>query len=79
MTDAYAGRPLTPLEIDLLLGWLAALHELEPPRDTTLTNHAMRALNHLHIFDLPLRPPAPTTAPPASLRSGLRRRRAHPR
>jgi 5-methylthioribose kinase len=70
MSDAYTSHPLTPPEIEALLGWLAALHDLEPPRDNTLTNHAMRALNHLHIFDLPLRPPA-TDDGAAWLRSDL--------
>ncbi len=45
-------------ELRPLLRWLSALHNAAFP-DTlraTLANRAMRALNHLHLFDFPLRP-----------------------
>lgn len=44
--------------LDQLAGYLGALHSLEVDKETrqTLTNQAMRELNHLHIFALPLDP-----------------------
>ncbi len=46
--------------LDALADYLTALHAVPRPTGETtggpLTNRAMRALNHTHIFDLPLRP-----------------------
>jgi len=41
----------------LLLRWLGLLHrkQLAPDDYPELQNHSMRALNHAHIFDIPLR------------------------
>lgn len=58
-TDLYAGATLPAATRDDLLRWLSDLHAepLHEP-DPLLRNRAMRALNHEHIFDLPLRPGA---------------------
>ncbi|HMV69141.1 MAG TPA: phosphotransferase [Myxococcota bacterium] len=56
LTDAYGGRPIAADELDALIDWLGALHGTPPPMDGSLDNRGMRALNHLHMFDLPLRP-----------------------
>ena len=59
----YAGDVTLDGEtLDALADYLTALHAVPlPPAadsrdDSPLTNRAMRALNHTHIFDLPLRP-----------------------
>jgi len=55
-TDAYRNRKAAIELRDAapdLLQWLSALHGIEnPPR---IANHAMRTLNHEHIFDIPFR------------------------
>lgn len=56
----YAGETtLDGATLDALAGYLAALHAIRPPTsdgdDGPLTNRPMRALNHTHIFDLPMR------------------------
>lgn len=46
---------LDPGTLDELAGFLAALHRVRAPTDDpVLSNHAMRALNHTHIFALPM-------------------------
>lgn len=57
----YAGEEtLDGGTLDALADYLTALHAVPLPAEATgdgpLTNRAMRALNHTHIFDLPLRP-----------------------
>jgi 5-methylthioribose kinase len=55
-TTLYRGEELTSTHLTPLLKWLRALHQT--PHAAThkadLRNAAMRALNHQHIFDLPL-------------------------
>lgn len=56
-TDLYHGGTLEPLELAALARYLAALHRVRSGSPTPpLANREMRALNHAHIFDLPLRP-----------------------
>jgi 5-methylthioribose kinase len=57
-TALYAGARLHDADRDALLSWLAALHGAEPDPATwpRLANREMRALNHAHIFALPLDP-----------------------
>jgi 5-methylthioribose kinase len=62
LLDAYAGRPITPAEQATLAGWLAALHAVPVPDEPLLHNRAMRALNHAHIFELPLTSDHPAAA-----------------
>lgn len=62
LLDAYAGRPITRAEQVTLAGWLAALHEVPVPDEPLLHNRAMRALNHAHIFELPLTSDHPAAA-----------------
>lgn len=50
-TDAYAGAPLP---VEELLSWLGALHALQIESSPELRNRDMRALNHAHLFDLPM-------------------------
>lgn len=56
-TDLYHGGTLEFSELATLSRYLAALHGVraESPAPP-LANREMRALNHAHIFDLPLRP-----------------------
>src|SRR5262245_43466444 len=57
LTATYAGSPLEPEEIDSLALILRALHDgtaADPPRPSF--NRAMRELNHLHCFVVPLDP-----------------------
>ncbi len=56
-TDLYLGATLDPSELTTLARYLAALHGVraESPAPP-LANREMRALNHAHLFDLPLRP-----------------------
>ncbi len=54
----YAGGSALDLScLDALVAYLSALHRLVPPAgdDALLANREMRALNHEHIFSLPLR------------------------
>ncbi len=56
MTDAYARKPIGGLrdgQITALVYWLWKLHAL-PCENIELDNPDMRALNHAHIFDIPL-------------------------
>lgn len=57
LSSVYAGSLLPLATLDELLGWLRALGriQLAPPARELLTNRLMRALNHEHIFVLPLR------------------------
>lgn len=54
-TDLYRGATLAPSELERLAVWLAALHRLSSPA-AALTNREMRALNHAHLFVIPLQP-----------------------
>ena len=56
--DRYGERTLAQSELDPLLRWLSALHriEVDPKRWPALRNRAMRALNHAHLFEIPLDP-----------------------
>lgn len=56
-TDLYAGSRLPAHDLQQLLGWLSALGTVRAPEEGPgmLANRAMRALNHEHIFSLPLR------------------------
>ena len=62
-TGAYANDDQTsragisPEDSTALLDWISALHALriDASRFPEFDNHAMRALNHAHIFDIPLR------------------------
>lgn len=56
LTGIYAGGGLGPVELAGLGDYLVALHAFEPAAELVpvLRNEAMRALNHAHIFDLPL-------------------------
>ena len=49
-TSAYIDGNIDGL--DVLGGWLSALHELTPT-DPVFENTAMRELNHAHIFEIP--------------------------
>jgi len=54
-TAMYRGLLLADAELTSLVSYLAALHRPFPNADrSTLRNRAMRALNHEHIFRLPL-------------------------
>ncbi len=54
-TTMYRGRLLADAELTSLVSYLAALHRPFPSTDrSALRNRAMRALNHEHIFRLPL-------------------------
>lgn len=57
-TDLYAGATLAEKELRELLSYAATLHEpfdaLENERKRVFANREMRALNHQHIFELPL-------------------------
>ena len=55
LTDAYSGTTIRSGEIDALADYLVALHSLAAGSpDPALANDDMRALNHAHIFHLPL-------------------------
>ena len=53
----YSGERLPRHDLNLLCGLAPELHAIDLTDDERekLSNHAMRALNHEHIFDLPLR------------------------
>jgi 5-methylthioribose kinase len=53
----YGGAPLLETDCRQLTGYLANLHSLPIPAEAIplLRNRAMRALNHEHQYDLPLR------------------------
>ena len=57
MTSLYAGDAPVATEIDALARYLAALHGgTAGDPDPRLANRAMRALNHEHVFRIPLDP-----------------------
>ncbi len=55
-TRLYGPEALATGDAEALLEWLGHLHRLEvdPQANPDLANRAMRALNRVHIFDLPL-------------------------
>jgi len=55
-SDCYTGRPLSAPVLEVLVEFLSALHAAfdGPPTGQPLTNREMRALNHSHIFEIPL-------------------------
>jgi 5-methylthioribose kinase len=55
-TTLYCGEELTVAHLTTLLQWLRALHRTPhaAAHKADFRNAAMRALNHQHIFDLPL-------------------------
>ena len=58
-TDLYRGARLSEPALDSLVSFLRRLHALEPAdpiRRNAFLNRDMRALNHEHIFRLPLEP-----------------------
>ncbi len=57
-TACYGSRVITRDEAAALLDWLGHLHALEvdAAQWPELANRSMRALNRIHIFDLPLDP-----------------------
>ncbi len=56
-TDVYRGGEITEGQARELARYLRALHEVteEDEPDPVLANRDMRALNHAHIFEIPLR------------------------
>jgi 5-methylthioribose kinase len=54
----YGSQALPQTELDALLRWLGALHRIRLDAATwpRLRNRAMRALNHAHLFAIPLDP-----------------------
>lgn len=58
LLSLYDGDTLAPGELSLLGELAHTLHSLPITREEreSMRNHAMRALNHEHIFDIPLRP-----------------------
>lgn len=74
LETGYAGTTrLTRPELDDLAATIGRLHRLAlPPADAAgLRNHAMRTLNHAHLFDLPLRADGPFDALLDSVTPGL--------
>jgi 5-methylthioribose kinase len=58
LTGCYADSTVIyPARRAALLDWLGRLHahSIDPTAQPLLENHAMRELNHAHIFDIPLR------------------------
>jgi 5-methylthioribose kinase len=57
-TSIYSGRRLPAATLSSLLDWLAALAAVRVTTDdlAAFDNRSMRALNHEHIFALPIRP-----------------------
>lgn len=55
-TTLYRGAELTDAQLDELADYLSRLHRVsgDAERKSSFANRAMRALNHLHIFDFPL-------------------------
>lgn len=53
LSGRYAGAALSQSEVETILEYLGRLHRLSPD-DDTLHNRSMRALNHQHIFEIPL-------------------------
>ena len=57
-TDVYRERMFTPSDVAILASWLSDLHgSFAHSSDRhDFANREMRALNHEHIFEIPLRP-----------------------
>jgi 5-methylthioribose kinase len=55
-TGLYRGDRLSEREMKVLSSYLSALHRPTGDREPLFENRAMRALNHEHIFRLPLAP-----------------------
>lgn len=57
-TDLYRGARIHEDTVRSLAKYLRALHEVteKDPPDPDLANREMRALNHAHIFEIPLQP-----------------------
>ena len=55
-TDIYGPSRMRDTELSALAAYLTDLHSRSMPSRPVLRNRAMRALNHEHIFALPLRP-----------------------
>lgn len=55
-TSLYSGATLSTGDLDALTSYLVALHVRWKDLPKILTNREMRALNHEHIFRLPLAP-----------------------
>jgi 5-methylthioribose kinase len=55
-TGLYRGESLSKDQLEFLLSYLASLHRISFGNDTVFANREMRALNHEHIFRLPLAP-----------------------
>lgn len=55
-TTLFRGAELTEAQLDELANYLSRLHSMPgaAERKNAFANRAMRALNHLHIFDFPL-------------------------
>ena len=53
-TTLYHGDVLIEAQLAELVRWLVALHQTVPDHQAAFANRAMRALNHQHIFELPL-------------------------
>lgn len=53
-TALYRGERLSERELEALVSFLRELHRPFPQREPLFENRAMRALNHEHIFRLPL-------------------------
>jgi 5-methylthioribose kinase len=53
-TGLYRGERLSRLDLEALVSYLADLHRPFPEREPLFENRQMRALNHEHIFRLPL-------------------------
>jgi 5-methylthioribose kinase len=74
LESCYAGPDrLAAAELDDLAATINRLHRLALPAAETagLRNHAMRTLNHAHIFDLPLRADGPFDSFIESITPGL--------
>jgi len=56
-SDLYRGSEISEAQVRDLARYLRALHEVteDDDPDPLLANREMRALNHAHIFDIPLR------------------------
>jgi 5-methylthioribose kinase len=53
-TCLYRGSPISGRELDALVDYLVALHQPLAGTSPLFENRAMRALNHAHIFRIPL-------------------------
>jgi 5-methylthioribose kinase len=55
-TRLYRGEPLSEPDLETLVSYLAELHRPFAAREPLFQNREMRALNHEHVFRLPLAP-----------------------